>query len=337
MTGGTAAERVSASKRVKTRKRAGQLAIVAGLLYILPNLLGFLVFTAGPVIFSLGASLTNWNIQNSPPLEYVGFRNYMDIFQSAQFWTFAVNTVYFMLFIPVGIGASLAVALLLDSKLKGMMAFRTLLYLPSFTAGVAIMILWKALLNPDFGLINQGIQGFFSLFSASVNGPQWLLSTENLLGLNPERIAFSWNDFGLGAREALVLMGLWTGVCGGNMLLYLAALTNMPDELIEAAQLDGAGTWAVFRHVKWPQLAPTTFFIVIMSVIGGFQGGVDQAQVMTGGGPAQTTTTLSYYIFRESFVEYQFGYASAVAWILFVLIFAVSAVMWKFGNKETSY
>lgn len=314
-----------------------RLAIGIGLLYLLPNLLGFLIFTAGPVAFSFGASLTNWNIQNSPELQFVGLRNYADIVQSSQFWTFFVNTVYFMAFIPLGIAGSLAVALLLDSRLRGMTSFRTLLYLPSFTAGVAIMILWKGLYNPDYGLINQVVEGTFRLFSLPFQAPQWLLSTENLMGLNPERIAFSGDDFGIGAREALVIMGFWTGLGGGNMLLYLAALTHMPDELIEAAQLDGAGGWSVFRHVKWPQLAPTTFFIVVMSVIGGFQGGVDQAQVMTGGGPAQTTTTLAYYIFRESFVEYQFGYASAVAWILFVVIFGLSLVLWKFGNKETSY
>jgi multiple sugar transport system permease protein len=327
----------SGGARVQSKKWIAWSAVAVGIAYLLPNLLGFLIFTAGPVIFSFGASLTNWNIQNSPPLEFVGLRNYSDIVQNAQFWTFMVNTIYFMLFIPLGIAGSLGVALLLDSRLKGMVAFRTLLYLPSFTAGVAIMILWMALLNPDYGLINQGIEAFFRLLGVALQGPQWLLSTQNLLGLDPERLALEGRHFGLGAREGLVLMGFWTGLCGGNMLLYLAALSNMPEELIEASHLDGAGPWAVFRHVKWPQLAPTTFFIVIMSVIGGFQGGVDQAQVMTGGGPAQTTTTLSYYIFRESFTEYQFGYASAVAWILFVIIFGISALLWKFGNQETSY
>lgn len=322
--------------RVRSRQ-ATRRSVGTGVAYLLSNLLGFLVFTAGPVAFSLGASLTNWNIQNSPPLEFVGLRNFADIAASSQFWTFFVNTIYFMLFIPVGIAGSLCVALLLDQKLRGMTAFRTLLYLPSFTAGVAIMILWKGLLNPDHGLINQFIEGTFRLLGVLIAGPQWLLSTSNLMGLSPERIAFTSADFGVGAREALMLMGFWIGLGGGNMLLYLAALTHMPEELVESARLDGAGSWAVFRHVTWPQLAPTTFFIVIMSVIGGFQGGVDQAQVMTGGGPAQTTTTLGYYIFRTSFVEYQFGYASAVAWVLFAIIFALSLVMWKFGNKETSY
>lgn len=317
--------------------RRNRVAVIVGLLFLLPNLLGFLVFTAGPVLFSFGASLTNWNIANSPPLKFVGLENYAEVAASSQFWTFLVNTIYFMVFIPVGIAGSLAVALLLDSRLKGMMAFRTVLYLPSFTAGVATMIMWKGLYNPDFGLINQFLSGVLTFFRLPFDTPDWLLSTQNLMGLHPERLDFAARDVGLGAREALVFMGFWASLAGGNMLLYLAALTNMPEELIEAAQLDGAGTWATFWHVKWPQLAPTTFFIVVMSVIGGFQGGVDQAQVMTGGGPAGTTTTLAYYIFQRSFIDYQFGYASAVAWILFAVIFTMSALLWKFGNRETSY
>jgi multiple sugar transport system permease protein len=121
------------------------------------------------------------------------------------------------------------------------------------------------------------------------------------------------------------------------MLLYLAALTNVPQELTEAAELDGAGRWQVFRNVTWPQLAPTTFFIVVMSFIGGLQGGFEQARVMTGGGPAGTTTTLSYYIYTKAFEQFQIGYASAVSWVLFAIIFAVTLINWKFGNKEVNY
>jgi multiple sugar transport system permease protein len=121
------------------------------------------------------------------------------------------------------------------------------------------------------------------------------------------------------------------------MLLYLAALSNVPQELHEAAQIDGAGKWATFRHVTWPQLAPTTFFIVIMSVIGGLQGGFEQARVLTQGGPAGITTTLAYYIYNKAFLEFQIGYASAVAWVLFMLIFAFTLVHWKLAAKELAY
>ncbi|MEJ5171146.1 MAG: sugar ABC transporter permease, partial [Fimbriimonadales bacterium] len=214
----------------------------------------------------------------------------------------------------------------------------TLLYLPSVTSGVAVMLLWKVLYNPDFGPINRMIEGFFTwLGYPDVKGPAWLLSTQSLFALAVEKLGIDPKQFGLGAREAIILMGLWGAVGGGNMLLYLAALTNVPRELQEAAELDGASRWQNFRNVTWPQLAPTTFFIVVMGFIGGLQGGFEQARVMTGGGPAGTTTTLAYYIYNKAFTEFQMGYASAVALVLFALIFAVTLINWKFGNKELNY
>ena len=138
---------------------------------------------------------------------------------------------------------------------------------------------------------------------------------------------------GLGARDAIIIMGVWIAVGGNNMLLYIAALSNVPQHLYEAAAMDGAGRWARFRHVTWPQLAPTTFFIVVMSFIGGLQGGFEQARIMTAGGPAGTTTTISYYIYNKAFVEFQIGYASAIAWILFIIIFGITLLNWKFGSK----
>ncbi|HEY3284076.1 MAG TPA: sugar ABC transporter permease, partial [Armatimonadota bacterium] len=216
-------------------------------------------------------------------------------------------------------------------------------YLPSFTAGVALMILWKALYNPDFGPINATLEWAFRTFHVSallghpVTPPQWLQSTRNLVGLHPEHLGFTAQQWGLGARDAIIFMGVWTAIGGNNMLLYLAGLSNIPLELVEAAELDGAGKWAVFRHVTWPQLAPTTFFIVVMSMIGGLQGGFEQARVMTQGGPAGTTTTLAYYIYTKAFEEFQIGYASAVSWVLFAVIFAVTLINWKFGSKELNY
>lgn len=121
------------------------------------------------------------------------------------------------------------------------------------------------------------------------------------------------------------------------MLLYLAGIANIPRDLYEASEIDGAGVWGKFRHVTWPQLAPTTFFIVVMSFIGGLQGGFEQARVMTEGGPAGTTTTLAYYIYTKAFEEFQIGYASAVAWVLFTIIFAITLVNWRFGSRYVNY
>ena len=163
-------------------------------------------------------------------------------------------------------------------------------------------------------LISGSFAGIFDALGLQVKMPDWLLS-------------IAW------AKPAIMLMGIWTAVGGTNMLLYLAGISNVPPELYEAAEIDGAGRWAMFRHVTWPQLAPTTFFIVVMSAIGGLQGGFEQARVMTGGGPAESTITLGYFIYQKGFEEYQLGYASAIAWVMFLMIFALTLVNWKFGKS----
>lgn len=321
---------------VLPKRRATDERTIAWL-FLLPNFLGFAVFTAGPVLFSLVVSFSNWNLQRTVPFGWIGFGNFIELMHDTQFWLYFINTLYLMLGMPIAIAGSLALAVLLSQRLRGIVVYRTLFYLPSITSGVALMILWKALYNPDFGPINAAINAVSEALGLKVKAPEWLLSTANLLGLEVEQVRMSIKQFGLGARDALIIMGVWIAIGGNNMLLYLAALTNVPQELIEAAQLDGAGKWSVFRNVTLPQLAPTTFFIVVMSFIGGLQGGFEQARVMTGGGPAGTTTTLTYYIYTKAFEEFQIGYASAISWILFAIIFVVTLVNWKFGAKEVSY
>ena len=306
--------------------------------FLAPNFLGFLVFTAGPIVFSLVVSFSNWNLQRTVPFSWTWLENYARLMADSKFWLYFANTGYLMLGIPLSIAGSLALAMLLNQKLRGVVAFRTSYYLPAFTSGVAIMILWKVLYNPNFGPINAALEWLLGAAGAEgLEPPKWLLSTHNLLGLDVEELRLAWRQWGVGARDAIVIMGIWIAVGGNNMLLYIAALSNVPPRLYEAAQIDGAGWWAQFRHVTWPQLAPTTFFIVVMSFIGGLQGGFEQARVMTGGGPAGTTTTLSYYIYTKAFTEFEIGYASAVSWMLFTIIFAITLVNWKFGSRATSY
>jgi len=314
--------------RLSTRFRE----LPAAVAFLLPNFLGFVVFTAGPILFSLVVSLSNWNLQHTVPFEWVGLGGFIDLLHNNEFWLYFVNTVYLMIGIPFSIAGSLVLALLLSQRLRGMVVYRTLFYLPTFTAGVALMILWKALYNPDFGPINAAIHAL-----TGWAGPQWLSSTSNLLGIDVEQIALKAGQWGLGARDALIIMGIWTVLGGNSMLLYLAALTNIPLELYEAADIDGAGRWQKFWNVTWPQLAPTTFFIVVMAFIGGLQGGFDQARVLTRGGPAGTTTTLAYYIYTKAFEEFQMGYASAVAWMLFLMIFVITLVNWRFGSRQLNY
>jgi multiple sugar transport system permease protein len=264
----------------------------------------------------------------------VGPRNFLDLLADSSFHLYFLNTAYLMLGLPLSIAGSLALAILLSQKLRGIVVYRTLFYLPSFTSGVAIMILWKSLLNPEFGPINYGVNVVLQALHLHGQAPAWLLSTRNLVGLDVEHVRLVRSQLGLGARDALIMMGIWTAIGGNNMLLYLAALTNVPPELYEAAQVDGAGRWSAFRAVTWPSLAPTTFFIVVMSIIGGLQAGFDQARVMTQGGPAGTTTTLSYYIYTRGFEQFQMGYASAISWMLFMIILAITLVNWRFGNRE---
>ena len=299
--------------------------------FLAPNFLGFVVFTVGPVLFSLGVAFTNWNLQRTVPFRWVGLEGFGEMAVSQDFWLYFLNTAYFMLGIPLAIAGALGLALLLSRPLRGVVVYRTMFYLPTFTSGVALMILWKALYNPDFGPINAVISHL------GLTPPQWLLSTANLVGLDVERVGLTMKQWGLGARDAIIIMGIWIAIGGNNMLLYLAALSNVPLELYEAAEIDGASRWQACRHVTWPQLAPTTFFIVVMSFIGGLQGGFEQARVMTQGGPAGTTTTLAYYIYTKAFEEFQIGYASSVAWVLFVMIFAITLVNWRFGAKQLNY
>ncbi|MDR3688181.1 MAG: sugar ABC transporter permease [Fimbriimonas sp.] len=317
--------------------RANRSRTIAALAFLAPNLVGFLVFTAGPVIFSLGASFTNWNLQQTVPTRVNGFANYSELLGDHYFWLFFVNTLYMMLGLPFALFGALWLAILLNRKVRGLGAYRTLLYLPSFASGVAIMILWKALYNPDFGPINETIRHLFTAVGVHADTPQWLQSTHNLAALDVEKVGLSTKQFGIGARDALILMGIWIAIGGNNMLLYLAALTNVPEELIEAAQLDGASPWKCFANVTWPQLAPTTFFILVMSIIGGLQGGFETARVMTSGGPAGTTTTLAYFIYSLAFEQFRIGYASAVAWVLFAFVFVATLINWRFGNRAAEF
>lgn len=356
-------------------------------LFLAPNLLGFVVFVAAPVLFSMAMAFTNWDLIQREPLRFVGFENFANMLagpESQEFWKFLINTLYLMMGLPVAIGGALFLAVMLHDPLRvgqgpqrriliaGCLAvtvigvlissgsshadygvlisvlgltslvavlfnrvgLRTLFYLPFFTAGVAQYVLWKQLFRPETGLINAVIRLAGEVLGWDITPPGWLGSTQNLLSLEPRTGLPAPGHFGLGARDALVLMGIWASVGGNNMLLYLAGLSNIPGELYEAAMIDGAGRWRSFWHVSWPQLAPTTFFIMIMSIIGGLQGGFEQARVMTEGRPADTTVTLGYYIYNQAFIEFRLGYASAIAWVMFLMIFVVTLVNWRFGGRQ---
>lgn len=372
--------------------------------FLLPNLLGFLAFTSIPVLFSLAMAFMHWNIFKHP--SFVGMENFRSLLwfhhegsktvsNDPFFWQYVYNTVYLMIGIPFGMAASLLVALVMNQKLKGIVLFRTIYFLPSVCSGVAMLILWKYLYNADIGLINKSIRAAGEMifahkasglaltgFIAIILGIIALGIIAALLALIQwlcERIKLSWPEgmykaltvlagiaifvfigaFGrhalyesisffftkppdwLGtvqwAKPSLVLMGLWAALGGYNMILYLAALQGVPTSYYEAAEIDGAGPWGKFWAVTWPMISPTTFFILIMSVIGGFQTGFMTADVMTQGGPAGSTTTIEYYLYQTAFMKFNMGYASAIAWFMFAVIFILTIITWRLGGRVVTY
>ncbi len=289
---------------------------IAGYAFLTPNLLGFLVFTSLPVLASLVLSFYKWDLL-SPPV-FIGIKNFIELFQDPNFWKYCYNTLFMMLGIPLGMAGSLIVALAMNQKLKGIVFFRTAFFLPSVCVPIAIFMLWRIIYNSDFGLINTLIDKFGELIHVPLQGPRWL--TDEF-----------W------AKPALIIMGLWQGVGGPNMILYLAALQGVPKDYYEAAEIDGASPWQKFWAVTWPMISPTTFFIGIMSVIGGFQAGFDAAFVMTGGGPNGSTTTIMYYIYNNAFQWFKMGYAAAIAWFLFIIVFVITVAKWRFLGKTVHY
>jgi len=288
----------------------------AGYAFIAPWLLGFLLLTAGPMAVSVYLSGTSWTMLSSPfP---VGLSNYSAILSDDPlFVTSLLNTLYYVAFaVPLGLLISLSLALLLHQRVKGIGVFRTLFFLPSITNLVAISMLWLWIFNPEYGLLN----GILSL--AGIRGPLWLQSE-------------AW------AKPSLILMSLW-GV-GGTMMVFLAALQGIPEELYEAANLDGAGRFRRFLHITLPMISPAMLFNLTMGIIGSFQV-FTQAYVMTGtaqpgseGGPNNATLFVVLYLYKKAFQEFRMGYASALAWILFALILAVTLFQLRMAKRWVHY
>ena len=487
------------------RSRSRRLSV--GLLFLLPNILGFLAFILVPLVMSFGMAFTDWdflrhNMFRHEPLHFVGLGNFARLFAHPLFWQYLGNTFFLMLGLPFAIAGSLGAALLLTRAgrarhrlkpalilaglilagsglmllrggmaesgvwfffgllaattliagvLTGGMLYRTLFYLPNFTAGVATFVLWKKLYNPDTGPINQALAPVLDQFSAWVRSMPsafayglpivcaglavvvagWQIRrlrrvwdeseacvaaifTGTVTLVVPLMLLMIWwgtgfgvaaaesagagvilagfilrrkrswvraksSDKGLGteialalvlvplllllaagvvlgpslpaaaaagidppnwlgsyywSKPAFIMMMLWAAIGSNNMILYLAGLSNISPELYEAADMDGATAAQRFWYITWPQLAPVTFFISIMSIIYGLQGGFEMARAMTTGGPAGSTTTLSYFIFNEGFETGRIGYASAVAWVLFALVFVLSLCNFRYGNRN---
>jgi multiple sugar transport system permease protein len=281
--------------------RARRREAVEGYLGISPWLVGFVVFTAGPMLASLAISLTDWRMVEAP--SWVGLRHYVRIFtDDPDFYrAMRVTFAYVAMALPLQLALGLGLSLLLNQRVPGIRAFRTIFYIPAVLSGVSVALVWMWLLNPDFGIVNA----FLGLFG--VEGPGWFWDPD-------------W------ALPAIVVMGLWR--VGGGAIIYLAGLQNISPHLYEAAEIDGAGSWARLRHVTLPMLTPTLFFQLVMELIDAFQV-FTAVVVTTEGGPMRSTLFYMLYMFRTGFVDFDMGYASALAWIMGLLILAFTALVFK--------
>jgi len=283
--------------------------------FLLPNLFGVFTFVLFPVMASFALAFTRWRGDRLEldAIEWAGLANFAELLTDGRFWQSVWNTLVLMLGVPLRLFGCLAMAMLLNQRLREIVVYRTIYFLPSVCSSIALYILWQALYNPDVGLINH------LLSYLMIQGPNWLGDPR-------------W------AKPAFIITGFWQNLGGLTMLLYLAALQGIPEQLYEAAEIDGASAWQRFLRITWPMVSPTTFFVLTMGIIRGFQGGFQQAYIMTRGGPGGATTTIGYFIYNQAFFQEQrMGYASAAAWALFLLILVLSMLQWRFGQKRVHY
>lgn len=279
------------------------------LFFILPSLLGLLIFTILPMLASLGLTLFDWDLLTPP--KFVGLANFKQLFADPIFWKSLTNTLYFIAcYIPVVIILGLLVALLLNQNIKGRSFLRASFFTPVISSWVAISLLWTWIFSPKYGIMNY-VLGLFS-----ITGPNWLYDTH-------------W------AMPAIIITSVWKDI-GYIMIMYLAGLQNVSDEYYEAAELDGANSWQKFIHITFPMLSPITFFALIISLINSFQI-FDQVWIMTQGGPANSTTTLVLQIVMNATRYGRYGYAAAISWVLFMLIFGFTVLQNQLQKKWVFY
>ncbi|MER3556139.1 MAG: sugar ABC transporter permease [Meiothermus sp.] len=282
----------------------------AALGFLLPSLLLFVVFVGLPVLASMYISFHRWDIFTAP--QFIGLENYLNLLRDPIFHKVLGNTCLFVAgTVIVQMALGLGLALLLNGRIPAQGFFRVLYFLPAVSPPVAVALVWAWILNENFGLLNSLLSSL-----GMHNLPRWLASTSFAL-------------------PALMIVSVWQNI-GYTMVLFLAGLQNIPAEIYEAGALEGATGWKKLRYLILPLISPTTFFVLTISVIFSFQI-FDLAFVMTDGGPSNATNTVVFYIYQNAFRFYRMGYASAVAWILFVIIFAVTLVQYRLQNRWVHY
>lgn len=297
------------AKGRRFRSKLSLREAIDGYVFILPWLLGFVIWTAGPMLASAVLALTRYNLF-SPPV-WVGIDNIKHLFSDRIVWLSLWNTAYYtFLSVPLRLITSLVLALLCVQKIHLTAWFRTFFYLPSVTPAVAMAIVWFWILNPDIGLANTVLRA---------------------LGLPPSN--WIWDP--KTSKSTFVLMQLW-GAGGNTMVIFLAGLQNIPQSLYEAAQIDGASSWAQFRNVTVPMLSPVILFNLVMGIIGSFQV-FTGAFLMTAGGPANSTLFSVLYMYRLAFEQFDMGYSSAFAWLLFLVILVFTVIQLRMSESWVYY
>ena len=308
---------MAAITTARPRTRATpSIETVWGYLFIAAPLLGFLIFSAGPLVASIVLSFFEWDLLR--PARGVGLENWQRLlFEDPLVWKAMGNTAFLLLGIPLSLILAIFLASLMNQPIPGKQVFRVIYYLPTVLPLAALALLWLWVLNPDYGLLNNTLRA---------------------LGLPVEWTRLNWWQDRTLVKPAFIIMGIWRGV-GYQALVYVAALQSVPRQLYEAAEMDGANAWHKFWAVTWPILTPTTFFLLITALIGGFQIFVEPA-IMTNGGPANESLTMVMLIWRRGFRDFAMGYAAAQAWLLGVIIMVITimnfllARRWVFTETE---
>lgn len=279
--------------------------------YLVPVFSILLCFHVIPIFFTLAISLYNWDLIGQP--EFVGGGNFSRLMYDPMFFKSIGNTLYYtVVSVPLSIGLSLCIAMLLNNQLSGLGIYRTIYFIPVITSINAVAIVWNFIFHPeDYGLLNKMLAVFHFQPQTWLLDPFW-------------------------AMPCIIFMSVWKGL-GHNIIIFLAGLQNIPKHLYEAATIDGANRWAQFRHITWPLLTPTTYFVFVMSVIGSFQV-FSQVYMMTPrGGPLKSTMVIVFYLYQKAFEKFEFGYASAIAFVLFIMIFGMTLFNKLYVEKKVHY
>ncbi|MBI2941135.1 MAG: sugar ABC transporter permease [Chloroflexi bacterium] len=295
--------------RSRGRWTLRQREALAAYLFLLPWLVGLLVFVLGPVVASFLLAFTSWDLLNPP--QWIGLGNFDKMFSGDKLFPISLyNTAYYtFISVPLHVVVALVLALALNLPLRGIRFFRTAFYVPSVTPAVANAILWLWIFQPEVGLLNVALGAF------GVPPQRWLFEAEL-------------------AKPSFIIMSMWAS--GGQMVIFLAGLQSIPEHLYEAASIDGAGAWRRFLHVTLPMLSPVIFFNLVIGLIGTFQV-FSAAYIMTGGGPSYSTLFYVLYLYNNAFKFLQMGYASALAWVLFLIVLFFTLVQFLVAGRWVYY